>query len=111
MNGTATEYFLNGSQILAEKTGDTVTWFFYDSQGTRIGMVYGSNLYYYLYNLQGDVTALVRASTGKIAATYYAADRYRTMGGKTWIWWSVVLLGCWNDSRYNSLDITRHAIL
>ena len=70
MNGTATEYFLNGSQILAEKTGDTVTWFFYDSRGTRIGMAYGSNLYYYLYNLQGDVTALVRASTGKIAATY-----------------------------------------
>ena len=33
-------------------------------------MVYGSNLYYYLYNLQGDVIALVRASTGKIAATY-----------------------------------------
>ena len=54
VNGTATEYFLNGSQILAEKTGDTVTWFFYDSQGTRIGMVYGSNIYYYLYNLQGD---------------------------------------------------------
>ena len=44
--------------------------FFYDSQGTRIGMVYGSNIYYYLYNLQGDVIALVRASTGKIAATY-----------------------------------------
>ena len=30
VNGTKTEFFLNGSQILARKTGDTTMLFFYD---------------------------------------------------------------------------------
>ena len=70
VNGTTTEYFLNGSQILAQKTGDTVLWFFYDSQGQRVGMAYSGMLYYYIYNLQGDVIALVRASNGQVVARY-----------------------------------------
>ncbi len=70
MNGTTTEYFLNGTQILAQKTGSDVMWFFYDSQGQRIGLVYNDYVYYYVYNLQGDVIALARAATGQIVARY-----------------------------------------
>ena len=63
VNGTATNYFLNGNKILAQKTGSTVTWFYYDQQGTRVAMEHGGKLYYYLYNLQGDVIALCDASS------------------------------------------------
>ena len=70
MNGTTTEFFLNGSQILAQKTGDSVMRFFYDSTGKRVGFANGTMLFYYLYNLQGDVIAIVRATTGQIVAKY-----------------------------------------
>ena len=70
VNGTTTEFFLNGTQILAQKTGDSVMRFIYDSTGKRVGFANGTMLFYYLYNLQGDVVAIVRAATGQIVATY-----------------------------------------
>ena len=60
VNGTKTEFFLNGSQILAQKTGDTTMLFFYDSTGKRVGFANGDTLYYYLYNVQGDVIAIIK---------------------------------------------------
>ena len=66
-----TKYLLNGTQILAQKTGSTTLSFFYDQQGNRVAMADSSNhIYYYLYNLQGDVIALADGQTGKLAATY-----------------------------------------
>ena len=66
-----TKYLLNGTQILAQKTGSTTLSFFYDQQGNRVGMADSSNhFYYYIYNVQGDVIALADASTGKLAVTY-----------------------------------------
>ena len=66
-----TKYLLNGTQILAQKTGSTTLSFFYDQQGNRVGMADSSNhFYYYIYNLQGDVIALADASTGKLVVTY-----------------------------------------
>ena len=70
VKGTTTEFFLNGSQILAQKTGDSVMRFFYDSTGKRVGFANGTMLFYYLYNVQGDVIAIVRAATGQIVAKY-----------------------------------------
>ena len=66
-----TKYLLNGTQILAQKTGSTTLSFFYDQQGNRVGMAdSGNHFYYYIYNVQGDVIALADASTGKLAVTY-----------------------------------------
>ena len=66
-----TKYLLNGTQILAQKTGSTTLSFFYDQQGNRVAMADSSNkFYYYIYNVQGDVIALADASTGKLSATY-----------------------------------------
>ena len=70
INGTTTEYFLNGSQILAQKTGSETLWFFYDSTGQRVAVLCGGVLYYYVYNLQGDVIALAGATTGRILVKY-----------------------------------------
>ena len=44
--------------------------FFYDSTGKRVGFANGDTLYYYLYNVQGDVIAIMRAATGQIVAKY-----------------------------------------
>lgn len=52
------------------KTGDDIMWFYYDSQGNRVGVNRKGLAYYYLYNLQGDVVGIVRATTGKLVATY-----------------------------------------
>ena len=71
VNGTTTTFFLNGTQILAQNKGDSdISWFFYDSTGTRVGLIRGSYVFYYVYNLQGDVVGLMNAATGKIVATY-----------------------------------------
>ena len=71
MNGTTTTFFLNGTQILAQKKGDSdISWFFYDSTGTRVGLIRGSYVFYYVYNLQDDVVGLMNAATGKIVAKY-----------------------------------------
>ena len=70
VNGVTTEYFLNGSQILAQKTGESTMWFFYDSEGNRIGMIRNGYAFYYMYNLQGDVIGLMDARNGRIVARY-----------------------------------------
>ena len=71
VGSTTTKYLLNGTQILAQKTGSTTLSFFYDQQGNRVAMADGNNnFYYYIYNVQGDVIALADASTGKLSATY-----------------------------------------
>ena len=44
--------------------------FFYDSTGKRVGFANGDTLYYYLYNVQGDVVAIMRAATGQVVARY-----------------------------------------
>lgn len=69
-NGLKTEFLLNGTQILAQKTGSNVMWFFYDSTGARVGLQYGNVTAYYMYNLQGDVIGLADAATGKVIAKY-----------------------------------------
>ena len=66
-----TSYLLNGTQILAQTTNGKTLCFFYDQQGNRVAMADGSNhIYYYLYNLQGDVIAIADSATGKLVATY-----------------------------------------
>ena len=44
--------------------------FFYDSAGKRVGFANGTMLFYYLYNVQGNVIAIVRAATGQVVAKY-----------------------------------------
>ena len=53
----ATEYFVKGSQILAEKRGSTVIHYYYDDSGVA-GFEYNGQKYYYRKNLQGDILAI-----------------------------------------------------
>ena len=69
VGSTVTEYFTNGSTILAEKTGSNVIWYIYDSDGEILGFTYNGTPYYYIKNVQGDVYKVVNAS-GSVVASY-----------------------------------------
>ncbi len=56
VGNVTTNYFLDGSTIIAQKTNSDVLWFLYDSDGTRIGFTYNDASYYYTKNAQGDGT-------------------------------------------------------
>ena len=56
--GVTTDYFLQGSTIVAQKTGNNVIWYYFDGDGTRDAIEYNGNVYYYMYNPQGDVIGL-----------------------------------------------------
>lgn len=69
IGGTATTYLLDGSTILAQNTGNTTIPFYYDASGKRTAFKYNGEMYYYVYNLQGDVTHIMKADKS-IAGTY-----------------------------------------
>ena len=62
-NGSTTNYYLNGSQIIAEEVSGNVKVFLYDSTGAPIGMQYHKatdaedawEVFWYEKNLQGEL--------------------------------------------------------
>ena len=92
-NGLTASYKYNSEGLRTEKTIDSVTtkftWvggllmrqsdgtgtldFAYDASGRAIGFKYGGGLYFYLYNLQGDVMGIVDAEGDIVAAYTYDA--------------------------------------
>ena len=84
VNGVTTNYYLEGSRIIAEETNGNITVYLYNSTGI-IGFQYhassyGANVwdtYFYEKNLQGDIVA-VYTSTG-VKKISYAYDAW----GKT----------------------------
>ena len=64
-----TNYFVDGSTILAEQTGTDVIWYIYDSNGEIVGFTYNEVPYYYLKNQQGDVYKIVEEN-GTLAGSY-----------------------------------------
>ena len=69
VNGVTTEYFVNGSTILAQKTGNDIIWYIYDSDGQILGFTYNDTPYYYVKNLQGDVIKVIDTN-GNVVASY-----------------------------------------
>ena len=69
VNGVRTDYYLSGTAIIMQKTGDNVIWYTYDENGLKTGFTYNGTAYYYVYNLQGDVIALLN-SAGETVARY-----------------------------------------
>ena len=73
VDGVTTSYLLDGSTVIAQKTGDDVLWFLYDSDGTRVGFTYNGAAYYYMTNAQGDVTGIVDSSVNSVVEYSYDA--------------------------------------
>ena len=70
VNGVSTQYYINGSQILAQKRGEDILYFLYDETGAAVGFKYNNNLYIYRKNLQGDILAVLNGQTGATEASY-----------------------------------------
>ena len=83
VNGVETAYYVNGGQIVAEKTGTRTIVYIYDASGAPIGMMYRTTSYakdvwdtfWYEKNLQGDIIAIYNASGTKVA-TYTYSDAW-----------------------------------
>jgi len=70
VNGVSTQYYINGSQILVQKSGEDILYFLYDETGAAVGFKYNNNLYIYRKNLQGDILAVLNGQTGAVEASY-----------------------------------------
>ena len=72
VNGVTTEYYLDGSSIVAEKTGTDVIWYLYDGMGLA-GFELNGTSYYYVYNGQGDVIGILDSSGNRVVTYTYDA--------------------------------------
>ena len=62
-------YDYNGTDLICERWGSNTLWFLRDAGGSPIGLNYNGLVFYYVKNLQGDVTGIVDAS-GTLVAEY-----------------------------------------
>ena len=76
-----TEYILHGKNITHMTQDNHTLHFHYDAQGKPGIVIYDGAAYGYLYNLQGNVVALVNGSGTKVAE--YTYDAWGKPTGKT----------------------------
>ena len=96
VNGVRTDYYLNGSQVIAEVTNGSRIDYRYDGNGKLIALRWNGNEYYYITNVKGDVIGLIN-ETGNKVVDYC----YNSFGRSTLITGSLAAtLGQWNPYRY-----------
>ena len=71
VNGVATEYYLNGSTILTQITGDDRLDFLYDDAGSLLGLKWNGQSYYYVKNLQGDIIGILDSDGSEVVSYKY----------------------------------------
>ena len=71
VNGVRTDYYLNGTAIIMQKTGDNVIWYTYDENGNIAGMSYNGSDYWFYRNAQNDVIGIIDSSGAVIAKYTY----------------------------------------
>ena len=72
VSGVRTDIFVDaGGGILGQKTGNSLMTFMYDVTGRRDGFILDGVSYYYTYNAQGDVTAIVNSGFQTVAEYTY----------------------------------------
>lgn len=69
VNGVTTTFQLDGSKIVSENRNGIVQSYFYDENGSVLGIVYGGENYYFRKNFRGDVLAILTAS-GEVVVEY-----------------------------------------
>ncbi|MBR7040723.1 MAG: RHS repeat-associated core domain-containing protein, partial [Clostridia bacterium] len=83
-----TEYILNGDKVVEQIFTDhvqntvDVLHFYYDAQGKPAMVKHGSNMYGYVYNLQGDVLGLLDNSGSAVAE--YGYDVWGMQGAEVY---------------------------
>lgn len=73
VNGVTTNYTLSGKNIVHMTQGSNDLHFFYDEQGKPAMIRFNSTDYFYVYNLQGDVVAMIDANGTQVVEYHYDA--------------------------------------
>lgn len=73
VNGVTTSYTLNGKNIVHMTQGSNDLHFFYDAQGKPAMVRFNGTDYFYVYNLQGDVVAMIDANGTQVVEYHYDA--------------------------------------
>lgn len=73
VNGVTTSYTLNGKNIVHMAKGNDDLHFFYDEQGRAVMVRFNGADYFYVYNLQNDVVAMIDASGVQVVEYVYNA--------------------------------------
>ena len=97
VNGVTTQFVLDDSgNILKQTSGSNTLLFLYDDNGGRVGLQYNGANYLYVYNAQGDVTAIVDSNHNVVVS--YTYDEW---GNKVSVTGSMsATLGVQNPFRY-----------
>ena len=69
VNGVTTTFQLDGSKIVSENRNGTVQSYFYDENGSVLGITYGGENYYFRKNFRNDVLAVLNSS-GEVVVEY-----------------------------------------
>ena len=69
VGNTSLTYEYTDGKLVSQTDGTNVWWFYYDADGTRLAMEYNGEMYYYVYNIVGDVKGMYD-SEGNIVAEY-----------------------------------------
>ena len=68
-----TRYYWNGDQLAALQDGEDLIQFTYDEKGIPVSMKIGEDVYYYLYNVQGDVVGLLDSNGVEVVSYRYSS--------------------------------------
>ncbi|MBQ4154208.1 MAG: RHS repeat protein [Clostridia bacterium] len=75
VNGTQTQYYWLDGLLRAERTGNSYIRYLYDENGSPYGFLYGGiasgTPYYYIKNLQGDVTGILDSMGNEVVQYTY----------------------------------------
>ena len=71
VNGVTTEYYLNGSTILTQITGNDRLDFLYDDTESLLGFLSDGESYYYVKNIQGDVIGILDSDGNQVVEYVY----------------------------------------
>lgn len=96
VNGITTDYVWNGNNIAHMTCGNDELHFFYDAQDRAAMVRYNGADYFYVYNLQGDVVALV--DVNGVQVVEYVYDAWGNLISKSGS--VVATLGTENPFRY-----------
>ena len=71
--GVTSNFYYQGTSLVAETRGTNKLEFIYDDQNTPLELIYNGTKYYYITNLQGDVVKIFNSSGGEVANYVYNA--------------------------------------
>ena len=71
VNGTTTNYYVEGSKVIYEKTGNNIIYYTYDENGNIIALKYNDTQYYYIRNGQNDIVGILDSNLKQIVSYEY----------------------------------------